>query len=128
MKKEKHSFLKLLIIFMVLYIVTFLTIDVAFGQNTSGWEKIQEIEIPEGLEIHSGIDENGIAKYWFQFEDTKVFINAKTHNDYIEGTVTLILTEWKVLKTGKYRYTVRKKEKDTKDSNRLNLNKIFNET
>lgn len=122
--KDTSAFTKFTVFFILIFLALLLSEGISSAQNTK-WQKIQEVEIPEGLEIHSGINSEGIPKYWFEFDGVKVFINAQNHKDYIEGNVTLILTEWKVIKTGKYRYTVRRKDNNTSNSNKIDIDKLF---
>ena len=121
--KDVNLFTKFTVFFLMLCGALLLSECISSAQ--SEWQKIQEIEIPEGLEIQSGINSEGVPKYWFQFDDVKVFINAETHRDYIEGNVTLILTEWKVIKTDKYRYTIRRKDSKMSSNGKININKLF---
>ena len=128
MKKDKDvgTFTKFMVFFIMIGLAVLLSESLsAQPAAQSGWQKIQEVEIPDGLEIQSGIDSEGIPKYWFQFDDVKVFISAETHRDYIEGNVTLILTEWKVIKTDKYRYTIRRKGNDMSCSGKINIDELF---
>lgn len=130
--KERNNDVSTVTKFIVFFIVSFsimlLSECILPAQNT-GWKKIQEVEIPAGLEIQSGINSEGMPKYWFQFDEIKIFVDARTHRNYKDGNVTLILTEWKVLKTGKYRYTVRRKSNKmscSDDSNkRINLDNLL---
>lgn len=129
MKKDKdvRAFTKFIVFFIMIGLAVLLSESLSAQPTAqSGWQKIQEVEIPDGLEIQSGIDSEGIPKYWFQFGEVKVFMDARTHNDYKEGTVVLILVEWKVLKTGRYRYTI--KRKSSNDNNvRINFDELFYE-
>lgn len=122
--KDVAAFTKFTVFFLMIFFAVLLSECISSAQNT-GWEKVQEVEIPAGLEIQSGINSEGTPKYWFQFDEVKVFIDAKTHRDYIEGTTTLILTEWKVIKTNKYRYTVRRKDNKMSSSGKINIDKLF---
>lgn len=122
--EDTSAFTKFTVFFIMIFLAVLLSEGISSAQDTK-WQKIQEVEIPDGLEIHSGINSEGIPKYWFQFDDVKVFISAETHRDYIEGNVTLILTEWKVIKTGKYRYTIRRKNNNMSCSGKINIDKLF---
>lgn len=92
--------------------------------NVSEWVEVNSVEIPEGLEIHSGITKNGNPKYWFIIQDIKVFITPKNKEHYINGTATIILVEWYNKSKDRYKYTTRQK-KEVKPSKKLNLKEVF---
>ena len=92
-------------------------------QSEREWVETDCIEIPQGLEIFSGITKNGNPKYWFEIEDIKVFISPTNKEHYINNTCTILLVEWYNKSKDVYKYTTRQK-KETKQSKRINLEKI----
>lgn len=102
-----------------------------YAQNTnqptqkeqSEWVETNIVELPQGLEIFSGITRNGNPKYWFIIEDIKVFISPTNKEHYINNTCTILLVEWYNKSKDTYKYTTRQK-KETKKIKRINLEKI----
>ena len=117
---------------IVLCIMGFLFgIAFVYAQNTnqptqkeqSEWVETSSVELPQGLEIFSGVTRNGNPKYWFVIEDIKVFISPTNKEHYINNTCTILLVEWYNKSKNTYKYTTRQK-KETKQSKRINLEKI----
>ena len=92
-------------------------------QSESEWVETDCVEIPQGLEIFSGITKNGNPKYWFDIDGVKVFISPTNKEHYINNTCTILLVEWYNATKDIYKYTTRQK-KETKQSKRINLNSI----
>ena len=92
-------------------------------QSENEWVETDCIEIPQGLEIFSGITRNGNPKYWFEIEGVKVFISPTIIEHYINNTCTILLVERYNATKDIYKYTTRQK-KETKQSKRINLEKI----
>ena len=92
-------------------------------QSENEWVETDCIEIPQGLEVFSGITKNGNPKYWFDIEGVKVFISPTNKEHYINNTCTILLVEWYNKSKDIYKYTTRQK-KETKQSKRINLEKI----
>ena len=92
-------------------------------QSENEWVETDCVEIPQGLEIFSGITKNGNPKYWFEIEGVKVFISPTNKEHYINNTCTIVLVEWYNKSKDIYKYTTRQK-KETKQSKRINLEKI----
>lgn len=92
-------------------------------QSESEWVETDCVEIPQGLEIFSGITKNGNPKYWFDIDGVKVFITPVNKEHYINNTCTIILVEWYNASKDIYKYTTRQK-KEIKQSKRINLEKI----
>ena len=93
-------------------------------QSESEWVETDCIEIPQGLEIFSGITKNGNPKYWFEIEGVKVFITPVNKEHYINNTCTILLVEWYNKSKDIYKYTTRQK-KETKHYNKINLNQLL---
>lgn len=91
-------------------------------KEQSEWVETNTVELPEGIEVFSGITRNGNPKYWIVIDDIKVFLSATNKKHYINGTATILLVEWYNKSTDKYKYTTRQK-KETK-SKRINFEKI----
>lgn len=126
MKKTKYDIICDIIIILLtimVIIVGYFSIPTTSAQSKSDWVEIQSVEIPEGLEIFSGITRNGNPKYWFIIEDIKVFISPTNKEHYINNTCTILLVEWYNKSKNTYKYTTRQK-KETKQSKRINLEKI----
>lgn len=108
-----------------------LGIGIISAQNTnqptqkeqSEWVETSNVELPQGLEIFSGITRNGNPKYWFIIEDIKVFISTTNKEHYINNTCTILLVEWYNKSKDTYKYTTRQK-KEPKKVKRINLKKI----
>lgn len=92
-------------------------------QSESEWVETDCVEIPQGLEVFSGITKNGNPKYWFNIHGVKVFISPTNKEHYINNTCTIVLVEWYNKTKNTYKYTTRQK-KETKQSKRINLNNI----
>ena len=92
-------------------------------QSEREWVETDCIEIPQGLEIFSGITKSGNPKYWFEIDGVKVFISPTNKEHYINNTCTILLVEWYNAIKDMYKYTTRQK-KETKQSKRINLEKI----
>ena len=92
-------------------------------QSESEWVETDCVEIPQGLEIFSGITRNGNPKYWFDIDGIKVFISPTNKEHYINNTCTILLVEWYNKEKNTYKYTTRQK-KETKKSKRINLDNI----
>lgn len=92
-------------------------------KKQSEWVETNIIELPQGLEIFSGITRNGNPKYWFVIEDTKVFISSTNKEHYINNTCTILLVEWYNKSIDRYKYTTKQKKED-KQPKRINLKNI----
>ena len=103
----------------------------ASAQNTnqptqkeqSEWVEVNTVELPEGIEVFSGITRNGNPKYWIEIEGIKVFLSHTNKEHYINGTSTIILVEWYNKSTDRYKYTTRQKNK-TPQVKRINLERL----
>ena len=101
-----------------------------YAQNTnqptqkeqSEWVETNIVELPEGIEVFSGITRNGNPKYWIIIDGIKVFLSPINKEHYINGTATILLIEWYNKSLDRYKYTTRQK-KETK-SKRINFEKI----
>ena len=92
-------------------------------QSESEWVETNCIELPQGLEIFSGITRNGNPKYWFVIEGIKVPISPINKEHYINNTKTILLVEWYNKSIDRYKYTTRQK-KENKQPKRINLKNI----
>lgn len=92
-------------------------------QTEKEWVETVAVDLPEGLEVFSGVTRNGNAKYWVIIDDIKVFLSPTNKEHYINETATILLVEWYNKSTDRYKYTTRQK-KQTKQSKRINLEKI----
>lgn len=93
-------------------------------QNKTEWVEVNSVDLPEGIEIFSGISRSGNPKYWIEIEGIKVFLSPTNKEHYVNGTATIILVEWYNKSLDRYKYTTRQK-KQSKQSKRINLNLLL---
>lgn len=99
------------------------TAQSAHTQPENEWIETVCVELPQGLEVFSGITRNGNPKYWFEIEGLKVFISPTNKEHYLNDTRTILLVEWYNKEKDIYRYTTRQKS-DTKKPKKINLNSL----
>lgn len=92
-------------------------------QDKTEWVEVNSVDLPEGIEVFSGISRSGNPKYWIEIEGIKVFLSPTNKEHYINGTATIVLVEWYNNTLDRYKYTTRQK-KQSKQSKRINLEKI----
>lgn len=92
-------------------------------QDKTEWVEVNSVDLPEGIEVFSGISRSGNPKYWIEIEGIKVFLSSTNKEHYINGTATIVLVEWYNNTLDRYKYTTRQK-KQSKQSKRINLEKI----
>lgn len=92
-------------------------------QDKTEWVEVNSIDLPEGIEVFSGISRSGNPKYWIEIEGIKVFLSPTNKEHYTNGTATIVLVEWYNNTLDRYKYTTRQK-KQSKQSKRINLEKI----
>lgn len=126
-KEENGTQLMLIVLTIIFIICAYFTLPEANAQPTqniqSEWVETNTIELPQGLEIFSGINRNGNPKYWFEIKGIKIFISPTNKEHYINNTCTILLVEWYNKNIDEYKYTTRQK-KETKQVKRLNLNNL----
>lgn len=109
----------------VIFAVTFCTTTSAQSaptQTEKEWVETVKVELPQGLEVFSGISRYGNPKYWIEIEGIKVFLSATNKEHYINNTCTILLVEWYNKYTNTYKYTTRQK-KESK-INKINIEKL----
>ena len=114
---------KILVILAVI-----LGINFAAAQQTtkeSPWTEIQVVEIPQGQRIYEGVTKSGNPKYWFEFGELKVNVSPGSAIKYKEGATKLLLVKWQHKDTGKYKYSIRQKERAKKNTPNVDLNSLF---
>lgn len=114
---------KILVILAVILGVNF-----AVAQQTkkeSPWAEIQAVEIPQGQRIYEGLTKSGNPKYWFEFGELKVNVSPGSAIKYKEGATKLLLVKWQHKDTGKYKYSIRQKERAKKNTPNVDLNSLF---
>lgn len=114
---------KILVILAVILGVNF-----AVAQQTkkeSPWKEIQVVEIPQGQRIYEGVTKTGNPKYWFEFGELKVNVSPGSAIKYKEGATKLLLVKWQHKDTGKYKYSIRQKERVKKNTPNVDLNSLF---
>jgi hypothetical protein len=114
---------KILVILAVIMGVNF-----AAAQQTkkeSPWTEIQVVEIPQGQRIYEGVTKNGNPKYWFEFGELKVNVSPGSAIKYKEGATKLLLVKCQHKDTGKYKYSIRQKERAKKNTPNVDLNSLF---
>lgn len=92
-------------------------------QDKTEWVEVNSVDLPEGIEVFSGISRSGNPKYWIEIEGIKVFLSPTNKEHYTNGTATIVLVEWYNSTLDRYKYTTRQK-KQSKQSKRINLEKI----
>lgn len=113
---------KILVILAVILGVNF---AVAQEKKESPWVEIQAVEIPQGQQIYKGVTKSGNPKYWFQFGELKVDVSPGSAVKYKEGATKLLLIKWQHKDTGKYKYSIRQKERAKKNTPNVDLNSLF---
>lgn len=98
----------------------------AQASKESPWEEIQTVEIPQGQRIYEGLTKSGNPKYWFEFGELKVNVSPGSAIKYKEGATKLLLVKWQHKDTGKYKYSIRQKERAKKNTPNIDLNNLFN--
>ena len=113
---------------IIVIAVALLSVFGATAQTTkeSPWTEIQAVEIPQGQRIYEGVTKNGNPKYWFQFGELKVNVSPGSAIKYKEGATKLLLVKWQHKDTGKYKYSIRQKERAKKNTPNVDLNILFN--
>jgi hypothetical protein len=109
----------------VIFAITFCTTTSAQSaptQTEKEWVETVKVELPQGLEVFSGISRYGNPKYWIEIEGIKVFLSATNKEHYINNTCTILLVEWYNKYTNTYKYTTRQK-KESK-MNKINIEKL----
>lgn len=91
-------------------------------QTEKEWVEINIVELPEGIEVFSGITREGNPKYWVEIQGIKVFLSATNKEHYINGTKTLLLVEWYNKYLDRYKYTIRQKNKTI--TNKIKLEEL----
>lgn len=113
---------KILVILVVILGVNF---AVAQEKKESPWVEIQAVEIPQGQRIYEGVTKSGNPKYWFEFGELKVNVSPGSAIKYKEGATKLLLIKWQHKDTGKYKYSIRQKERVKKNTPNVDLNNLF---
>lgn len=113
---------KILVILAVILGVNF---AVAQTTKESPWKEIQVVEIPQGQRIYEGLTKTGNPKYWFEFGELKVNVSPGSAIKYKEGVTKLLLVKWQHKDTGKYKYSIRQKERVKKNTPNVDLNSLF---
>lgn len=98
---------------------------VAQQKQDSPWVEIQAVEIPQGQRIYEGVTKSGNPKYWFEFGELKVNVSPGSAVKYKEGATKLLLVKWQHKDTGKYKYSIRQKERVKKNTPNVDLNSLF---
>lgn len=114
---------KILVILAVIFGVNFAVAQQT--KNESPWTEIQVVEIPQGQRIYEGVTKGGNPKYWFEFGELKVSVAPGSAIKYKEGATKLLLVKWQHEDTGKYKYSIRQKERAKKDTPNVDLNSLF---
>lgn len=113
---------KILVILAVILGVNF---AVAQTTKESPWIEIQVVEIPQGQRIYEGLTKTGNPKYWFEFGELKVNVSPGSAIKYKEGVTKLLLVKCQHKDTGKYKYSIRQKERVKKNTPNVDLNSLF---
>ena len=122
---EPKWYVKFLTFFIIGFIGMFCALSVdAQEKKESEWKEVTTIEIPDTVEIHTGITKNGNPKYWIEIQGIKVTISEGNYNKFINKEVDLVLVEWYNATTDKYKYTTRQAGK-TKTNNKLNIDNLW---
>lgn len=97
---------------------------ISFAQDKpkSEWQEIKAVELPQGLEVYSGITSGGNPKYWIEIQKIKVFLTPTNKEHYLNNTCTIMLVEWYNKSKDVYKYTTRQK-KEVKQT-KINLNAL----
>lgn len=114
---------KILVILAVILGVNFAVAQQT--KNESPWAEIQVVEIPAGQPIHAGVTSKGNPKYWFTFGDLDITVSRSNATKYKSGEITLLLVKWQHKNTGKYKYSIRQKERAKKNTPNVDLNSLF---
>ena len=99
-------------------------VECSAQEKKSEWQEVTTIEIPNDVEIHTGVTKNGNHKYWIEVQGIKVAISEGNYNKFINKEVDLVLVEWYNATTDKYKYTTRQADK-AKSNNKLNVDNLW---
>lgn len=113
-------------ILVILVVILGINFAAAQEKKESPWKEIQVVEIPQGQRIYEGVTKNGNPKYWFEFGELKVNVSPGSAIKYKEGATKLLLIKWQHKDTGKYKYSIRQKERAKKNTPNVDLNILFN--
>lgn len=108
------------IIFSIIFYFTLPLPCDAQSKAESEWIEVKMIELPDTLEIKSGITSNGTPKYWFDIQGIKVYISPINKEHYINNTATIVIVEWYNKSKDRYKYTTRQLKPNKKV--RINTN------
>lgn len=114
---------------MVVAMATMFSSVTANAQETkkvSPWVEVQQVDIPAGQNLQEGVTKNGNPKFWFTFKAIgDVSVSPGSASKYKKGEVTLVLVKWENKENGKFRYTIRQKERAVSVTPNVDLNNIF---
>ena len=99
-------------------------VECSAQEKKSEWQEVTTIEIPNDVEIHTGVTKNGNPKYWIEVQGIKVTISEGNYNKFINKEIDLVLVEWYNATTDKYKYTTRQADK-AKSNNKLNVDNLW---
>ena len=113
------------ILVIVVALMSVVNTVVAQQKQDSPWKEVQVVEIPQGQRIYEGVTKSGNPKYWFEFGELKVNVSPGSAIKYKEGATKLLLVKWQHKDTGKYKYSIRQKERVKKNTPNVDLNSLF---
>lgn len=99
-----------------------------FAQKNSPWREVQTVEVPQSVQIHTGVTKNGNPKAWIELPEIgNVSVSPTNAEKFKAGTVKLELVKWYNDTTKKYRYSTRQvKSSSTSGKQNVNLSGVFN--
>ena len=95
-------------------------------KKESPWVEVQQVDIPFEADIHEGVTKSGNPKYWFEFPSIgNVTVSEGNAKKFKTKEVTLVLVKWQNKETGKFKYSVRQKDRVTKATPNVDLSTLF---
>ena len=96
--------------------------------KNSPWREVQVVEIPQSVQIHTGVTKNGNPKAWIELPEIgNVSVSPTNAEKFKAGTVKLELVKWYNDTTKKYRYSTRQvKSSSTSEKQNIDLSGVFN--
>ena len=114
--------------FVVMLIVGLISIVGLSARENSPWREVQIVEIPQSVQIHTGVTKSGNPKAWIKLPEIgNVSVSPTNAEKFKAGKIKLELVKWYNDTTKKYRYSTRqvKGSSTSKGNNDIDLGRVF---
>ena len=103
-----------------------MTTNAQENKKESPWVEVQQVDIPFGQTVYTGLTKTGNPKAWFVFGDITVNVSPKNAERYTKQELELVLVKWQHKETKKFKYSTRQKYgRVTKQTPEVNLDALF---